>query len=100
MIELYAERLAYGDRITYTGESLSDDLATVRTRIAIKAGTAIPADYWMLRRGNRWLIHDVSVEGVSLIANYRARFSRIMQASSYQELVKKMKARQGGVALE
>jgi phospholipid transport system substrate-binding protein len=100
MIELYGERISYGDRITYTGESLNNDLATVRTKIVIKPGTAIPVDYRMLRRQDRWLIHDVSVEGVSLIANYRAQFSKIMQASSYQELVKKMRARQGEFALE
>jgi len=31
---------------------------------------------------------------VSLIANYRTQFNKIIQTSSYQELVKKMKTKQ------
>jgi phospholipid transport system substrate-binding protein len=39
-------------------------------------------------------VYDVVIEGVSLIANYRTQFNKIIQTSSYQELVKKMKAKQ------
>ena len=48
----------------------------------------------MLKRGDRWLVYDVIIEGVSLIANYRAQFNKIITTSSYQELLKKMKAKQ------
>ena len=34
------------------------------------------------------------IEGVSLIANYRTQFNKIIQTSSYQELVRKMKTKQ------
>jgi len=34
------------------------------------------------------------IEGVSLVANYRTQFNKIIQTSSYQELVKKMKTKQ------
>jgi len=37
-------------------------------------------------------VYDVSVEGVSLINNYRTQFDKIIQTSSYAELVRKMKA--------
>jgi len=36
----------------------------------------------------------VIIEGVSLISNYRTQFNKIIQTSSYAELVKKMKSRQ------
>jgi phospholipid transport system substrate-binding protein len=48
----------------------------------------------MLKRSDRWLVYDVVIEGVSLINNYRNQFNKIIQTSSYQELVNKMKARQ------
>jgi phospholipid transport system substrate-binding protein len=48
----------------------------------------------MLRKGERWLVYDVVIEGVSLVANYRTQFNKIIQTSSFQELVKKMKTRQ------
>ena len=89
-IELYN-----GERIAYSGESVDGDQATVRTKIITKQGTEIPIDYKMLRAANdRWLVYDVVIEGVSLIANYRSQFNKIIQTSSYQELVKNMKTKQ------
>jgi phospholipid transport system substrate-binding protein len=83
-----------GERITYTGETIDGDLAMVRTRIITKQGTEIPVDYRLHKKGERWLVYDVVIEGVSLIANYRSQFNKIIQTSSYQELVKKMKTKQ------
>jgi phospholipid transport system substrate-binding protein len=83
-----------GERITYTGETIDGDLALVRTRIITKQGTEIPVDYRLHKKGERWLVYDVVIEGVSLIANYRSQFNKIIQTSSYQELVKKMKNKQ------
>ena len=84
-----------GERITVLGDSIDGDLATVRTRIVTQQGTEIPVDYRMLRRGDRWVVYDVSIEGVSLVANYRAQFNRIIQTSSYQALVDKLRAKRG-----
>jgi phospholipid transport system substrate-binding protein len=46
----------------------------------------------MQQRGDRWLVYDVVVEGVSLINNYRTQFDKIIQTSSYAELVRRLKA--------
>ena len=81
-----------GERIAYAGEAVDGSLATVRTRFVTKQGTEIPVDYRMQQRGDRWLVYDVLVEGVSLINNYRTQFDKIIQTSSYSELVRKMKA--------
>ena len=89
-IELYG-----GERIQFTGEALEAENAIVRTRLLAKQGTEIPIDYRMLRKGDKWLVYDVVIEGVSLIANYRTQFNKIITTSSYQELVKKMKTKQG-----
>ncbi len=83
-----------GERIVYVGESLDTDQATVRTKIFTRQGTEVPIDYRMLRKGARWLVYDVIIEGVSLVANYRTQFNKIIQTSSYQELVRKMKMKQ------
>jgi phospholipid transport system substrate-binding protein len=88
-IELYS-----GEKIAYLGDTIDGDQAMVRTRIATKHGTEIPVDYRMYRHGDRWLVYDVVIEGVSLIANYRTQFNKIIQTSSYQELVRKMKSKQ------
>jgi phospholipid transport system substrate-binding protein len=89
-IELYG-----GEKIAYTGESIDGDFALVKTKILTpKQGTEVPVDYRLLRRGERWLVYDVVIEGISLVSNYRTQFNKIIQSSSYQELVKKMKTKQ------
>jgi phospholipid transport system substrate-binding protein len=88
-IELYG-----GEKIRFVGEAVEPDGAVVRTRLVTKQGTEIPIDYRMLARGDKWLVYDVLIEGVSLIANYRTQFNKIITTSSYQELVKKMKVKQ------
>ena len=83
-----------GEKIQYTAERADGDLATVSTRIVTKNGTEVPVDYRLLKRGDRWLVYDVSIEGVSLVSNYRTQFNKIIQTASYEDLVKKMKARE------
>lgn len=89
-IELYS-----GERIQFVGDTIERDQATVRTRLVTKAGTEIPVDYRMHRvAGERWLTYDVAIEGVSMIANYRAQFNKIIQASGYPSLVSKLTEKQ------
>jgi len=93
----YFSRIAAynGEKITVLGDSIDGELATVRTRIVTQQGVEVPVDYRMLHRGDRWVVYDVSIEGVSLVANYRAQFNRIIQTSSYQALVDKLRAKRG-----
>jgi phospholipid transport system substrate-binding protein len=44
--------------------------------------------------GERWLTYDVAIEGVSMVANYRAQFNKIIQASGYAALVSKLTEKQ------
>lgn len=90
----YAERIERysGEKVRVAGEVVEGDQATVRTRIATK-GQEVPVDYRLIRRGDRWRVYDVAVEGISLVANYRTQFNEVIRASSYQELVRKLKSR-------
>ncbi len=83
-----------GERILYTGEVADGDFVTVRTRIVTRQGGEVPVDYKMLRQGERWRAYDVSIEGVSLVANYRTQFNSIISRSTYQELVARLRAKQ------
>ncbi len=83
-----------GENIVYVGESTEGELATVKTKFVTKQGTEIPIDYRLLRRGDRWVVYDVLIEGISLIGNYRTQFDRILKTGSYQELVRRIKANQ------
>jgi phospholipid transport system substrate-binding protein len=88
-----------GEKIHYVGDAIDGDQARVQTRLLTKSGSDIPIEYRMHRKtGDRWLVYDVVIEGVSLVANYRTQFNKIIQTSSYQELVKKMRAKQEELA--
>ena len=89
-----------GEKITYTSERSEGDIAVVGTKIISKSGTEVPIDYRMVKKGDRWLVYDVSIEGVSLVSNYRTQFNKIIQTSSYAELIKKMKSKQGELISE
>ena len=80
-----------GVKIQYVGESVSGDQAVVATTLLGRNGTDVPVDYRMVRRGNRWKVQDVIIEDVSLIANYRAQFSRILRDYPYTGLIAKMR---------
>ena len=89
-----------GEKISYVSESVEGDLATVKTRILTKTKQEAPVDYRLLKSGNQWLVYDVIIEGVSLVGNYRNQFNRIIQTSSYGELVKRMKTKQEELLFE
>jgi phospholipid transport system substrate-binding protein len=80
-----------GDRVVLLGDSIEGELALVKTRVVTKQGAEIPIDYRMLRRGERWRVYDVAIEGVSLVASYRTQFDRILQRSSFQQLMDQVK---------
>lgn len=86
-----------GEKITYAGETADGDLVTVKTRFVMKQGTEVPVDYRMLRHGDRWRAYDVLIEGVSLVANYRAQFDKIIQTASYAALVTRLKNSPGAL---
>jgi phospholipid transport system substrate-binding protein len=83
-----------GEKIIYTKETVEEQYALVETKIITKQDTEVAVNYWMMNKNGRWLVYDVSVEGVSLVKNYRTQFNEILARSSYQELLKKLKEKQ------
>jgi len=92
----YISRIEFygGEKIQFTGDTIEGDLATVRSKLVTKQATEIPIEYRTLLKGDRWLVYDVVVEGISMVSSYRTQFNKIIQTSSYEELVNKMKSKQ------
>jgi MlaC protein len=40
-----------------------------------------------------WRVHDVLVEGISLLDNYRTQFASVIARSSYEGLVQRLRSR-------
>ncbi len=87
-IDLYG-----GEKLQYTSETVDGNYAVVRAKVLTKQKAEVPVEARMHRRGDRWLIYDISIENVSLVGNYRSQFDRIIRSSSYEELVKRLKTK-------
>jgi phospholipid transport system substrate-binding protein len=83
-----------GQRIGYGAESVDGDVAEVRSTITDpRSHEQTAVNYRLLRTGSTWLVYDLVIDGTSLVNNYRIQFARIIQSSSYQELLARMKAK-------
>ncbi|MGE0081339.1 MAG: phospholipid-binding protein MlaC [Thiohalomonadaceae bacterium] len=76
------------------------DRVVVRTQI-VQKGSAypIPIYYNMYRRKDgSWKVYDISVDGVSLVTNYRSSFASEIRTGSIDQLIAKLESmnRQGG----
>ncbi len=83
-----------GERVAVLGDTIEGERATVKTRIVTKQATEIPIEYRMLRRGDRWRAYDIVIDGISLVANYRVQFDKVIKRTSYQQLVRQVRDKQ------
>lgn len=82
-----------GESVLYEGDAVDGTYAVVKVKVITNTNTEIPAEYRVRKKENEWLIYDISIEGVSLINNYRTQFNSIIIKSSYKNLIKRLKAK-------
>jgi phospholipid transport system substrate-binding protein len=75
-----------------------DQYAQVATDIVQPKGDAIHVNYRLLQEGGTWKIYDVTVDAISIIANYRNQFNRVMNSKGYDTLIADLKAKQAALA--
>lgn len=80
-----------GEAVDYLGDRVEGKYGIVKVKISTAKNLEIPVLYRVREKGGVWLIYDVSIEGVSLVNNYRTQFNSIILNSSYEELVQKLK---------
>jgi phospholipid transport system substrate-binding protein len=80
-----------GEEVIYTEERIDGKYALVKVKIVSKTKQEIAVDYRLKNKKEEWLVYDVSVEGVSLVNNYRTQFNQILMKSSYESLVERLK---------
>jgi phospholipid transport system substrate-binding protein len=47
----------------------------------------IPVNYLMRRDADEWKIYDITIDSISVIANYRNQFNRVLNNDGYDKLV-------------
>jgi len=76
-------------KVIYKDQRVRDNKARVYTAI-IDKDLEIPIDYSLEKGQGKWLIRDLRIENVSLIANYRRDFNSIMRKEQFVGLVEKI----------
>jgi len=67
-----------------------DTDVTVKTQIVQPGGQPIPVDYTLEKGGDEWKVYDVTIEGVSLVTNYRGQFSTEIRDNGMDGLIQRL----------
>lgn len=92
LVRTYASSLAdfAQQEITYLpfhGDLKSGE-ATVKSEVAQPGGFPIPINYRLYKPGAEWVVYDVTIDDISLVANYRTSFATEIRKSSIDSLIK------------
>ena len=67
-----------------------DTRVTVKTQILQPGGPALPVDYVLKLTGDAWKVVDISIEGVSLVTNYRGQFTNELKQTDMSGLIQRI----------
>jgi len=86
LLEYSEQKIKY---LPFRGKLESGDV-TVRSEIDQPGGFPIPINYRLHLLTNQWKVYDVSIDEISLIANYRSSFSRQIRKSGIDKLIQRL----------
>ncbi len=69
---------------TNTGPDYAEVFSTV---VLQDRKDPIAVNYEMRHDGNEWKIYDITIDAISVIANYRNQFNRVLNSDGYDKLV-------------
>ena len=92
LLVLYGKtvRSSSNDKMQFNREVQEGEQASVETKVVSGSGEEVPIDYRLHDVSGQWKVWDVVIDHVSIVANYRAQFERVIAKSSVKELLKKL----------
>lgn len=97
LVRTYATALLgySGEQIEYLPVQYPQDATKVMipTRIASSGAPPIPINYRLKRNDAKWLVYDVVIDGVSLVANYRGQFTQLVRRNGIDGLIDTLAAK-------
>jgi phospholipid transport system substrate-binding protein len=82
-----------GSKVEFGGEvPLSDTVREVRTTVQTREAN-VPINYRLTTTDKGWKVYDVTVEGVSLLNNYRSQFHSILSNKPMEHLLVQLRAK-------
>ncbi|MFZ4792062.1 MAG: MlaC/ttg2D family ABC transporter substrate-binding protein [Candidatus Competibacteraceae bacterium] len=97
LIRTYAKALLeYSDndiRVLPLTNSADNNEATVKTEAQARTGSPIPINYSMHLNSEGWKVYDVTVDGVSLVTNYRSTFASQIRSNGLDTVIADLQKR-------
>ncbi|MDK2956312.1 MAG: phospholipid transport system substrate-binding protein [Desulfovibrionales bacterium] len=88
------------EKVEYLREDVSPNgnKARIETAIVGAKSGQVPVTYSLYknRKTGRWLVYDLTVEGISMLSNWRTQFAEAMKKMSPNELVERMEKQARG----
>ena len=78
------------DIVYLSQEGINEVKSLVKTKL-VRKDLDIPISYNMYKTSGTWKVYDVNIEGVSLVQNYRAQFTKILINKSPAALIEMLK---------
>lgn len=85
-----------GEKVVYDQDRVNGESAEVDTRVVGGEGAPIKIGYKLHLTGKEWMVYDAVIDDVSVVANYRSQFARILYRSSLEELIQDLRAKASG----
>ncbi len=87
------DRFMGDERVIVQNAEVRDDQRVVKTILVTHSRERVPIDYFMHQQGEQWIVHDFSVEGVSLVNHYRKSFSNFLANHTFEQLLERLRSR-------
>jgi phospholipid transport system substrate-binding protein len=69
----------------------------VKTQVLQPGGQPVPIDYSMSKTAAGWKVYDISVDGISLVVNYRPTFGSEIRNNGIEGLIKMLSTKNNAV---
>jgi phospholipid transport system substrate-binding protein len=92
---LYVARLKPASKLAWAGNA-TGGRASVRVTVTGRDGSQLRLDHRLHRTGTTWMVHDLLIDGVSLVEGYRDTLDRAIRTTSYEEMVWSLRFRAAG----
>lgn len=87
------EKIIFDPMRSYSG---SDARVQIDSSIMHHGAPPIRVQYRMIKLGGTWKIYDFSIDGISIVQNYRSQFAGILRQGNLATLVQQLKRRNSG----
>ncbi len=88
-----------GQQVRFDGQTpLGQGYVQISTDIVQPGKSPIAVNYLLLQKDDTWKIYDVTVDAISIIANYRNQFNRVINDKGFGQLMADLRTKQQELA--